>query len=347
MRQGDIAHGQVVDGHDAGRKRSGRLADVHRPVRGRQDSGEHGRREVPCQACGRVVVEEVPERDRQDRAENRRAGCAGRAESRLIPDRPNLRITVALGQVLEQHPAGITVLVEVRVTTLGADAVDGSIRVRFVSARREIGTYGCPFRCSLLQPLVGTGSDRILHQVEQLVGDDRIGQAGRRVQVDVVGAQSGRRGDDSVPAVVRDRRGRGNRAVGDADVREVVDRDVDLPVAVVDRRRVTHHAVELRVRALEHTQEVAGALLGDEVRAGGVLVVAAVVDHEVVARERDDRVDRKGVDRRGSRNERGETAREENQRKRSQGRSQTRTPHQGPDRPRAGIPLAAAQSYCR
>jgi hypothetical protein len=105
-------------------------------------------------------------------------------------------------------------------------------------------------------------ADRVLQHVQQLVRHDEIRSVGAELH----------------PARRRARAGVGVRRALDAHLREEV--DVDLPVAVIDRRRPAPFAGLARKRRLEDLPDVCGALRRCRVR---------VVHEEVPARRRERR----------------------------------------------------------
>ena len=123
---------------------------------------------------------------------------------------------------------------------------------------------------SLTYESIGTQS-AVLDEVEELVRRDSQVVDGVVVDVEVAGA------------LVR-ARVVGPREAEEALGGEVDDEDVDLPVAVVERRRVAPVADHRRVRLLEVAREVGGVLVDD--RHARREHLARVVDLEMLARQR-------------------------------------------------------------
>src|SRR5439155_13713813 len=134
---------KVVDRERYGGDGSARGGDHDRGLCLREHTGERRRSKAPGQARGRVILEELAEwrTERLDDARERlRPGPAGVRGSR-VEDRFDFGIAEALGQILEEHPAGIAVAIELAVTAFRADAVHRAVRVLLEAACSCI----CPY----------------------------------------------------------------------------------------------------------------------------------------------------------------------------------------------------------
>ena len=248
----------------------------------------------------------------------------------------DLRVAETLCEVLEEHPAGIPVAVELAVPALRADAVHRPVRVQLKAAGRVIRPHRSPFGEALMQPLVGRpGCDSVLEEMKDLVRDDVITQTARNREMNLVDSGCNRF-EDGVPAAQGRRVAERDGAVRDAASREVVYREI----SHVTRGGVSPADIE-GVSTLCHAEDLPGLLL----RNGCGWTrrdVAAPMDHEVIARERGDPGGGKRVDRGSPRHADGKRRRQGDQGK---GQDEPRrTRHLGPDRLWPGIPLAAGQS---